>query len=240
MARRFPWVWVESVPWATGTMLTRGTVDGLPLLTWGHAPRDRLATRRQLRARVSPSRTDFVRTGGPTPGQERAAGPVHPNTAPEGAGQESTSMSDTDPNLQPTAALAPVRIVSFGYLHDAPPQADLTVDVRRLLRDPARVRDAGLLDLDGRDTAVRDVVLNTPGAGTLLDTLRQAAYVADIARKPVTIAFGCAGGRHRSVALAEVLAALLRHDGVTVELDHLHVHLPRVLRDGDDHGQVTP
>ncbi len=49
MGRRFPWVKVESVPWATGTVLTRGTVDGLPLLTWGRAPRDRLATRRQLR-----------------------------------------------------------------------------------------------------------------------------------------------------------------------------------------------
>lgn len=48
---RFPWVWVESVPWATGTVLTRGTYDGLPLLTWGRAPRNTLATRRQLRAR---------------------------------------------------------------------------------------------------------------------------------------------------------------------------------------------
>lgn len=43
-------MWVESVPWAIGAVLTRGTVDGLPLLTWGRAPRDRLATRRQLRA----------------------------------------------------------------------------------------------------------------------------------------------------------------------------------------------
>ncbi|KOX33850.1 hypothetical protein ADK67_05470 [Saccharothrix sp. NRRL B-16348] len=51
MGRRFPWVWVESVPWTTGSVLTRGTVDGLPLLTWGCAPRDTLATRRQLRAR---------------------------------------------------------------------------------------------------------------------------------------------------------------------------------------------
>jgi hypothetical protein len=47
---RWPWVWVESVPWATGSVLTRGTVDGLPLLTWGRAPRAKLATRRQLRA----------------------------------------------------------------------------------------------------------------------------------------------------------------------------------------------
>ena len=51
MGRRFSWVWVESVPWAAGAVLTRGAVDGLPLLSWGCAPRDRLATRRQLRAR---------------------------------------------------------------------------------------------------------------------------------------------------------------------------------------------
>ncbi|MFC5053228.1 RRQRL motif-containing zinc-binding protein [Saccharothrix xinjiangensis] len=51
MVRRFSWVWVESVPWATGRQLVRGTHDGLPLLTWGRAPREKLATRRQLRAR---------------------------------------------------------------------------------------------------------------------------------------------------------------------------------------------
>lgn len=50
MGRRFPWVWMDSVPWAVGAVLTRGTVDGLPLLTWGRAPRGKLATRRQLRA----------------------------------------------------------------------------------------------------------------------------------------------------------------------------------------------
>ncbi|MGW4110192.1 RRQRL motif-containing zinc-binding protein [Actinosynnema sp. NPDC004786] len=38
------------MPWAIGAVLTRGSVDGLPLLTWGRAPRARLATRRQLRS----------------------------------------------------------------------------------------------------------------------------------------------------------------------------------------------
>ncbi len=128
----------------------------------------------------------------------------------------------------------PIRIVSFGYLHDAPPEAELVIDVRQLLRDPARMKGAGLLDQDGRDVAVRQVVLSTPGAATLLDIVSQAVDVARVTRKPMTIAFGCAGGRHRSVALAEVLAGLLAAEGVTVELEHRHVHLPRVVREGDD------
>lgn len=48
--KRFPWVLTDSVPWATGPQYTRGTHDGLPLLSYGCAPKDRLATCRQLRA----------------------------------------------------------------------------------------------------------------------------------------------------------------------------------------------
>jgi hypothetical protein len=48
--KSFPWVLAESVPWADGPQFTRGTHDGLPLLSYGCAPRDKLATFRQLRA----------------------------------------------------------------------------------------------------------------------------------------------------------------------------------------------
>lgn len=132
----------------------------------------------------------------------------------------------------------PVRIVSFGYRHGAPPTADVVADVRRLLHDPARVTGAGLLDLDGRDRAVREAVLATPGAPMLLDSLHRAAYAARLAGRPITIAVGCAGGRHRSVALAEWLAESLRHDGRPVEVTHLHVHLPRVLDHDDTPGAL--
>jgi len=49
MARRFPWV-KALVPWSNTWEYTRGTHDGLPLLSYGCAPRDKLATYRQLRA----------------------------------------------------------------------------------------------------------------------------------------------------------------------------------------------
>jgi hypothetical protein len=48
-ARQYPWV-LADVPWADAPQFTRGRVDGLPLLSWGLAPRDKLATYRQLRA----------------------------------------------------------------------------------------------------------------------------------------------------------------------------------------------
>lgn len=135
-----------------------------------------------------------------------------------------------------------VRIVSFGYLHGPAPEADNTTDVRRYLRDPATVRGAGLLDSDGRDPRVQQVVLDTPGAVHTLVTLLY--YVAGFPRDraPLVLALGCAGGRHRSAALAEILAAELRAQGYQVELTHLHIHLDRVLTAADttDTADTTP
>lgn len=48
--KAYPWVLVQSVPWQSGATYTRGTHDGLPLLSYGCAPRHLLATYRQLRA----------------------------------------------------------------------------------------------------------------------------------------------------------------------------------------------
>ncbi|MFE9744048.1 hypothetical protein ACFYOT_04000 [Saccharothrix saharensis] len=148
--------------------------------------------------------------------------------------QENTSMSDRTTNHQPGT----VRVVSFGYLHSTPPTAELTLDVRRYLRDPARVRDAGLLDSNGLDTRVRDMVKTTPGADTALLASRLFALALVHHGKPVTIAIGCAGGRHRSVALAELLAADLRSCGIPAQVRHLHIDLPRVLSDSDDTREV--
>lgn len=68
--KTLPWVLAESVPWAEGSRFTRGTHDGLPLLSYGRAPRNKLATRRQLRAmNLRPGGADpvavlYVRHGG--------------------------------------------------------------------------------------------------------------------------------------------------------------------------------
>ncbi|MGW0395892.1 RapZ C-terminal domain-containing protein [Streptomyces sp. NPDC003042] len=78
-----------------------------------------------------------------------------------------------------------------------------------------------MLDLDGLNPRVQYVVLATPGARELL---------ADLPAGPRRIAIGCAGGRHRASGLAELLARALRERGREVEVEHLHVHLPRVLK----------
>lgn len=125
-----------------------------------------------------------------------------------------------------------ITITSFGYLHlptdrdgrPVPPTADRIEDVRDRLRDPAAARD--ILDLDGLNPRVQEVVLNTPGARDLLANL---AEYADLPAGPRRIAIGCAGGRHRASGLAELLARELRGRGLQVDVEHLHVHLPRVL-----------
>lgn len=121
-----------------------------------------------------------------------------------------------------------VHLISFGYLHlngGPPPQADRVEDVRDRLRDPAAA--AHILDLDGRDPQVQHVVENTRRARPLLDNL--VAYV--LMCEPSRIAIGCAGGKHRAGALVELLARRLNGHDCEVEIEHQHIHLPRVLGD---------
>jgi RNase adaptor protein for sRNA GlmZ degradation len=126
-------------------------------------------------------------------------------------------------------------LISFGYLHEGPPTADLVIDVRRSLRDPAAA--VGLLDLDGRDPRVMQAVINTPGARDLLFFLGQ--FIATHPQGECVVAIGCAGGRHRSAALVEIAAAFAGIVGWPVTVQHRHIHLPRVLRP-DDHTDAGP
>ncbi|MGW6939984.1 RapZ C-terminal domain-containing protein [Streptomyces xanthophaeus] len=136
--------------------------------------------------------------------------------------------------------MRPIRLSSFGYLHlptgpdgsPVPPAADRVEDVRDRLRDPAAARD--ILDLDGLNPRVQDVVLNTPGARELL------ANLADLPAGPSHIAIGCAGGRHRASGLIELLARAFRGRGREVVVEHLHVHLPRVLKTPTGRRTATP
>lgn len=129
--------------------------------------------------------------------------------------------------------MRPLHLISFGYLHQPldiegnpiPPAADRIEDVRDRLRDPAAARN--ILDLDGTHPRVQAVVLGTPGALELVDNL--VAYAA-LPAGPTSIAIGCAGGKHRACALTEILGQRVRELGRKVEIEHLHAHLPRVLK----------
>lgn len=118
-----------------------------------------------------------------------------------------------------------ITVVSFGYGHGTPPEADVTLDTRRLLRNPSA--DPRMRELTGLDDPVRLHVLDTPGAVRLVeDTADLVSDLHHLTGGPVTVAIGCVGGRHRSVALAEELAGVLRRDGVKTEVEHRDVHRP--------------
>lgn len=133
----------------------------------------------------------------------------------------------TAEEAQPTGAAARVVITSFGYRHAAPPPAEVTLDVRRVLRDPHT--DPQLRDLTGLDDVIRAKVARTPGAlGLVTSTTNQVASLLEevSASVRIDVSVGCAGGRHRSVVLAEVLAGLLRGAGFEVRVEHRDLHQP--------------
>ncbi|WP_406170263.1 ATPase [Streptomyces canus] len=126
--------------------------------------------------------------------------------------------------------MATVEIVSFGFLHASAPEADLTVDLRRAFRDPHV--DPAMRQLTGRDRRVQRAVLDTSGVRQLLKaTVRQVqAFAAGPSVDRIVIGSGCAGGRHRSVVVADKLARRLRRRGHQVTVTHRDLHLPVVNR----------
>jgi RNase adaptor protein for sRNA GlmZ degradation len=125
-----------------------------------------------------------------------------------------------------------VLIVSFGFLHGQRPgllPADLVLDLRRHLADPAHRPQGDMLDKTGLDDEVRDFVLATAGAAPLLE--QTAPLVATMAAtKFVVVHVGCAGGKHRAAAIATELGDRLRARGLHPAVRHLDVHRPRVIR----------
>ncbi|HTR71662.1 MAG TPA: RNase adapter RapZ [Mycobacteriales bacterium] len=113
-------------------------------------------------------------------------------------------------------------MLSFGYKYGLPVDADVVIDCR-LLPNPHWVPD--LRPLTGEDPAVRDYVLGQPQAPDFLDAayglLRryETGYVGE-GKHYATIAVGCTGGRHRSVAVSAELTRRMRADGVEVRLSH--------------------
>ena len=116
-----------------------------------------------------------------------------------------------------------VSVVSFGFKHGVPRVVDLVFDVR-FLTNPHW--DERLRPLTGLDEPVRHFVLGEPDAlkfvtmtGELLEFL-VPRYAAE-GKAYLTVAVGCTGGRHRSVVVAEELAARLRGlPGIEVSVRH--------------------
>lgn len=115
-----------------------------------------------------------------------------------------------------------VAVMSFGFKYGIPLDADLVFDMRFL---PNPFWNPELRPFSGKDEVVRDFVLGQPGASEFLDGVlallepMTQGYLRE-GRSYVTLAVGCTGGKHRSVAMAEELAKRLASD----QLGTLVVH----------------
>ena len=113
-------------------------------------------------------------------------------------------------------------IMSFGFKYGIPVDADLVADLRFL---PNPYWDPKLKDLTGLDAAVNDYVVSSEQAQEFLTkyadliNLVEDGYLRE-GKRFVTIAMGCTGGKHRSVAMAENLSARLVKAGVEVRVVH--------------------
>ena len=113
-------------------------------------------------------------------------------------------------------------IMSFGFKYGIPVDADLVADMRFL---PNPYWDPKLKELTGLDAQVNDYVVGFP---TAQEFLTKYAELLDIVedgylregKRFLTIAMGCTGGKHRSVAMAENLSARLVKNGVEVRVVH--------------------
>jgi UPF0042 nucleotide-binding protein len=106
-------------------------------------------------------------------------------------------------------------VVSFGFKYGIPVDADVVADMRFV---PNPYWQPDLRPMTGQDKAVSDFVLGHPLAQQflqnyvdVLDTLR-TGYLNE-GKRFVTVAIGCTGGKHRSVAMAEEIARRLREKG---------------------------
>ncbi|MDF8334201.1 RNase adapter RapZ [Novosphingobium cyanobacteriorum] len=115
-----------------------------------------------------------------------------------------------------------VTITSFGFSRGTPPLADLVFDMR-FLANPHW--DDGLRPLTGQDAAVGDYIRKDPAFDEAFTRIRDLLLLLlprfeAQGKAYVTIAFGCTGGRHRSVFTAECIASALREAGFSPTLLH--------------------
>lgn len=124
---------------------------------------------------------------------------------------------------EPGEQKSPVmNVVSFGYKHGLPPEADLVFDVRFL---PNPYFERKLRDKNGTDPEVVRFMREFPTTEEFLERLKSfVSYLVprftDEGKSYLTIAIGCTGGKHRSVMISNSLARSLRDSGHLVKVTH--------------------
>jgi hypothetical protein len=130
-------------------------------------------------------------------------------------------------SLEQEVGVLRVHIISFGFKYGVPIESDLLFDLRFL---PNPYFDGELRPLSGKDKPVADFVLaKDPGRTFRKRFLGFLAYLFPLylaeGRYRVTLALGCTGGRHRSVAVSELVCKAMRRKGYAVTLEHRHLEL---------------
>jgi RNase adapter protein RapZ len=124
-------------------------------------------------------------------------------------------------NESPRAGMQ-TRVMSFGYKHGLPIDVDIVIDCR-FLANPHWVDE--LRPKTGLDEAVVAYVMGQPSTGPFLERLERLLslvmpqYVQE-GKSYLTVAFGCTGGHHRSVVIAEQVAGTLRRLGYEPTVSH--------------------
>jgi UPF0042 nucleotide-binding protein len=120
-----------------------------------------------------------------------------------------------------------IEVIAFGFKYGIPLESDLLMDVR-FMPNPYFVPE--LKNLDGKDERVEAYVFQSPDTRrffekyvSLLDYL--IPLYENEGKAYLTVAFGCTGGRHRSVAVAEKIASHLKEGGCDVSVLHRDIEL---------------
>lgn len=118
-----------------------------------------------------------------------------------------------------------LRVVSFGTVHGDPiPKADHIAYVDAWFADPYGVSEE-MRQMTGLDQAVIDNVFAQEGAVDYAEGLYRAVLPLLMLRKrTVVLVVVCVGGRHRSVAIADVVGQLAEANQWTVQVEHPHVN----------------
>ena len=151
----------------------------------------------------------------------RGASDIVIDTSDYNIHQLATAISDTFSSADTPGVQ--VTVLSFGFKYGLPSDADLVADTR-FLPNPFWLPE--LRNLTGLDPQVREFVLAQQGAAEFIQGYSAALepVLAGYQRenkRHVTIAIGCTGGKHRSIAVAEELSGLLRNQpGVVVSVKH--------------------
>ncbi len=133
--------------------------------------------------------------------------------------------------------LMDVQVFSFGFKHGMPVEADILIDVRFL---PNPFYDPDMRKLTGLDEKVSRFVLEHPNTQAfwtswcqLLDAV-MPGYVAE-GKPQLSIAVGCTGGQHRSVAIAEATARYLERQQYHVTISHRDLPRANMTANGEAH-----